>query len=75
MSGCIGAGKDCSYSRARRGIGASGALGTPRGVGGSFRASGGVMGVLGACRDSILRNQKGIGALGLLGGVGGCFGV
>ena len=29
-----GTGRDCRYSGARRGIGASGVLGTPRGVGG-----------------------------------------
>ena len=28
LQGCIGAGRDCRYSGARRGIGASGALGS-----------------------------------------------
>ena len=55
-----GAGRDSRYSEARRGIGASGALGAPRGVGailGCQGASGSIGGVRG-----VLRVATGLGA-------------
>ena len=58
VRGVLGAGGDSQYPGARRGIGASGALGPPRGcrrywgLFGHQGVSGGVRGVLGASRDS-----------------------